>query len=56
MDPKSIFTSKTFWINIIGAVVIVVQALPEKYSVPALAFLNIINRFFTDQPVTLFRS
>ena len=56
MDAKSIFASKTFWLNLVGAVVIVAQALPEKYSVPTLALLNILNRFLTDQPVTLFRS
>lgn len=56
MDAKSIFASKTFWLNVIGAVTVVVTALPEKYSVPAMALLNIVNRLFTDQPVTLFRS
>lgn len=56
MEAKNILMSKTLWLNIIGAVVIVAQALPEKYSVPALALLNIVNRFLTAQPVTLFRS
>ena len=54
MDAKSIFISKAFWLNIIGAVTIVAAGLPEKYAVPVLAALNIINRFFSDgRPVAL---
>ena len=53
MDAKSIFTSKTFWLNLLGAVTIVVGALPEQYAVPALAVLNIVNRFFSSGAVTL---
>ena len=53
MNTKSIFTSRTFWLNIAGASTIIVGALPEKYAVPTMAVLNIINRFFTTGGVTL---
>lgn len=48
---KSIFASKTLWINIVGIVVAIAQVLPPKYSVPAIGIANIINRLFTDTPV-----
>lgn len=59
---KSIFASKTLWMNLIAGVVSVitmitgsdiVAANPEvgAYGVTAIAVLNIIMRFFTKVPV-----
>lgn len=57
MQPKSIFASKTFWLNLLGTAVSLSleygNVLPMKYSVPVLAVANIINRFFTSQPVSI---
>lgn len=58
---KSIFTSKTFWLNIAVAVVgsVATQvpelsfiAKPETLAIGA-SVLNIIMRFFTKQPVSV---
>jgi hypothetical protein len=49
---KSLFTSKTFWLNLIGIATSVAGFVPPEYGVPALAILNVINRLFTDQPIT----
>lgn len=60
MNAKSIWTSKTFWLNAVGSVTLiltqatdVVPASYQPYLVAALGALNIINRFLTDQPVKL---
>lgn len=56
-DPKSIFASKTFWLNVLGTAATLAAAaanvLPPQYSVIALGVANILNRFLTKQPVTL---
>lgn len=60
MQPKSIFASKTFWLNFLGTAATLGleygNLLPMKYSVSVLAVANIINRFFTSQPVSLLGS
>lgn len=56
---KSIFTSKTFWVNLIALAGIIIQGatgseilvnLETQASV--LAFINIILRTITKEPVT----
>ncbi len=55
---KSIFTSKTFWVNVIGIVAIVVQTTTGKLLIDAeaqvaiLAVINVILRAITKEPVT----
>jgi len=49
---KSLFTSKTFWLNILGLAANVAGFVPPKYGMPALAVLNILTRLVTDQPIT----
>jgi hypothetical protein len=49
---KSLLTSKTFWLNVIGLAVSVAEVVPPKYGVPALAVLNILMRVVTEQPIT----
>jgi hypothetical protein len=50
---KSIFSSKTFWINALALAVTIGGFLPPAYGLPALAILNIANRFLTTSPATL---
>ena len=53
---KSLLTSKTFYINLIGSLLQVLPGIaphiPQPYGVIALAALNVLNRFFTSQPIT----
>lgn len=49
---KSLFTSKTFWLNLIGAATSIAGFVPPEYGVPALALLNVLNRLLTNQPIT----
>lgn len=57
MEGKSILTSKTFWMNVMGLAAIVVQSLTgeavldESAQTGILAVLNIIMRFFTKRPI-----
>jgi len=62
MDTKSIWTSKTFWVNVISGMVMFLQGqevitlIPPKYvpyEAAAVFGLNIILRYITTQPVTL---
>jgi hypothetical protein len=60
MNAKHIWLSKTFWLNAVGGLTLVltqatdiVPASYQPYLVAALAVLNIANRFLTDQPVKL---
>lgn len=48
---KSIFASKTFWLNLLGGAVAVAQVIPPKYSMPTLAIANIGMRLITEQGV-----
>lgn len=55
---KSIFKSKTFWVNILGAVGIATDqtlgaGLDGDQIAAILVAVNIILRFFTRQPVTI---
>ena len=65
MPTKSIFVSRTFWLNVIGLAVLILSSadvlaiLPPaaiRYEVAALAILNILNRFLTSMPVSLLGS
>jgi uncharacterized membrane protein YvlD (DUF360 family) len=59
MESKSIFQSKTFWVNLISLIAVIGTAYgleidTETQAVvatTALAVVNIILRFFTKQPV-----
>lgn len=53
MDKKSIFKSKTFWLNILGLAATVSGVLPPKYAMPVMAISNIGMRLITNQPVGL---
>ena len=54
---KSIFASKTFWINALSLILVVLQWLQgqpwidPQYQVAILTIVNIINRFFTKDSV-----
>jgi len=57
MESKSIFVSKTFWVNIIALVAMVVQGLTGneviniEVQAAILSAINIVLRFITKQPV-----
>ena len=57
MDSKSIWLSKTFWINVFAIVAMVVQmvftgfVVPAEWQVTFLGVVNIILRLVTKQPV-----
>lgn len=51
MFGKSLLTSKTFWLNLVAALIGIAGVMPAKYSVPVLAVLNIGNRLLTNQPI-----
>lgn len=58
MEPKSIFKSKTFWLNAAAAAFAGFQAFvqqqpPSTEVMILVAILNIANRFITRQPVTV---
>lgn len=50
---KSLFLSKTFWVNILtaGIDLMGVLPIPSGWSVPTLAVINIILRMLTDKAV-----
>ena len=53
--PKSIFASKTFWLNVLGGAISIAASgvIPPKYSMPTMAVANIGMRLITSQPVTV---
>ena len=55
---KSIFLSKTLWLNVVGLLGTIASSgiIPSEYAAILLAALNIINRWFTSQPVGLLGS
>lgn len=60
MNSKSIFTSKTFWANVLGvaadAILHYSGVLPpewQPYIVMAGGIINVVLRAITTQPVTL---
>ena len=54
MDSKSLFLSKTFWMNVLGIALTVGNVLPQKWGLPVLAVANIGMRLITNQPAGLF--
>lgn len=50
---KSLFVSKTFWLNVLGIAVSVSGYVPPKYGMPVMAVANIGVRLLTNQPVSL---
>lgn len=58
MTAKSIFSSKTFWFNLIGSAVQVADSvgawnlIPQPWGVAAQGIVNIILRAITVEPVT----
>jgi len=50
---KSIFASKTFWLNVLGIAATYGNFLPQKYAIPVIGVVNIVNRFLTSQPVNI---
>lgn len=60
MNAKSIFLSKTFWVNVITVFVSIAgyasgMVPPEwqAFLLPAVAIANIVLRAITNQPVTI---
>lgn len=56
VPSKSLFKSKTFWVNILGVVTLVISGqmgitIPAEYAVPIGAVVNILLRLLTDNPV-----
>ena len=54
LGVKSLFRSKTFWVNVLTLAVTVAGFLPPKYAAIALPILNIVLRLVTDEPVRVF--
>ena len=58
MDSKKLWESKTFWVNLIAGVGLLIQAVTGKEIVSLalqgqiLAVVNVALRFITKQPVT----
>jgi len=58
---KSFLKSKTFWVNLVGVVILVLQFALDEYVIDpdwqgvGLGILNILIRFKTDKPIYLKR-
>ena len=50
---KSIFASKTFWLNVLGIATAYAGVLPPKYAAPTLAVANIAVRLITSQGASI---
>ena len=50
---KSIFLSRTFWLNVLGIAASVGGILPVKYGVPIMSVVNIGMRLVTSKPVSV---
>jgi hypothetical protein len=52
---KSLFKSKTFWVNVLFALADVAEVLPipEDYRLPALGIINIALRLLTAEPIAV---
>ena len=53
IDTKSIFASKTLWVNVAGLLLTVSGVIPAPYRAIVAAIANVITRFYTTQPVTI---
>ena len=56
MNGKKFYLSKTFWINLIGIVAIIVQSFTKFVITPEtqvliLSFVNMILRAITKEPI-----
>jgi Ca2+-binding EF-hand superfamily protein len=56
-DMKSIYKSKTFWVNVVALIALGVQqkygyVVDESMQVQALAVINVLLRTITSEPVT----
>lgn len=54
---KTVWTSKTLWVNVIGLIALVVQSLTGyiidiEAQASILAFINVMLRLVTKEPVT----
>lgn len=52
-DPKSLFRSKTFWVNLLMAAAAYGGFLPGKWGITVVGLANVLLRLFTDTPVSL---
>lgn len=52
---KSIFHSKTFWVNALALAAHSATELPPEYAVPVVAIVNILLRLLTEEPVSILR-
>ena len=54
---KNLVASKTFWLNLIGLIVVALEAINEPswvvYTAQALLVANAVLRYFTVEGVTL---
>ena len=50
---KSLFTSKTFWFNVVTAVAGLLQVIPmpPEYAALSVGIINVVLRLVTDKPV-----
>lgn len=59
MPAKSLFVSKTFWVNLFAAIALAVQQfltgfpIEAEWQVAILTLCNVVLRLFTSQPVTI---
>ena len=54
MNTKVWYQSKTLWLNLIGAGLLIVGVLPtNQYTIGGLAILNMLNRLITTTALTL---
>ena len=57
MDSKSLFTSRTFWFNVVMGLLAILQTegvfelLPESVVAGGIAAGNVVIRILTKQPV-----
>lgn len=49
---KSLVESRTFWLNLAGAVAAVAGFIPPPYGMIILAVANAVLRMYTKKPIT----
>lgn len=57
MEEKKFYLSKTFWVNVIALIVMVVQSytkfvIPPEQQVAILGIVNLILRAVTGRPIS----